>query len=83
MMIDVKKELGVVETLFIKKNEPDKFAAAERLAITEQMFERWHDDINRTNTSEMPVKLVAEYENACKALCKILMYEKEILNRYA
>lgn len=80
-MIDVRKEMGVVEPLFIKRKEADKFAAAERLAVTEKMFEQWYDDINRTNTSEMPGKLMAEYEKACQALCKILMYEKEILNR--
>lgn len=80
-MIDVKKELGVVEPLFIKHKGADKFAAAERLAVTERMFEQWHNEINRTNTCNMPTKLVAEYENACVALCKILKYEKEILNR--
>lgn len=80
-MIDVKKELGVVEPLFIVQKQADKFAAAERLAITEKMFEQWHSDINRTNTSEMPSKLVAEYENACVALCKVLKYEKEILTK--
>lgn len=81
MNIDIKKELGVIEPVFIKKKEADKFASAERLAITEKFFEQWHSDINRTNTSEMPTKLMAEYENACMCLCKILMYEKEILNR--
>ena len=80
-MIDVKKEMGVIEPLFIKRKEPDKFAAAERLAVTEKMFERWHEDINRTNTSEIPTKLLAEYEKACHALCRILAYEKEILNK--
>ena len=81
MDIDVRKEIGVIEPLFIKRKEADKFASAERLAITEKMFEQWHADINRTNTSEMPNKLIAEYEIACNALCKILAYEKEILNR--
>ena len=80
-MIDVKKELGVAEPMFIKRKEPDKFAAAERLAITEKMFEEWHHEINKTNTCEMPYQLKAEYETACVALCKILKMEKEILNR--
>lgn len=80
-MIDVRKELGVVEPMFIRKKEADKFAAAERLAITEKMFEHWFEDINRTNTSEMPTKLIAEYEIACNAMCKILAYEKAILNK--
>ena len=80
-MIDVKEAMNVVEPLFIKQKAPDKLASAERLAVTEKMFEQWHSDINRTNTREMPTKLVAEYENACVALCKILKYEKEILNR--
>ena len=73
--------MGVVEPLFIKPKEPDKHASAERLAITEKIFEQWHNDINKTNTREMPARLMAEYENACVALCKILMLEKEILNR--
>ena len=82
-MFDISEGLRLVEVepMFIKKKEADKFASAERLAITEKMFEKWHSDINRTNTSEMPTKLIAEYENACNALCKILMMEKEIMNR--
>lgn len=82
-MIDVRKELGIVETpepIFIKRQDPDKGAAAARLAITEKMFEKWHADINRTNTRELPKELVNVYEEASMALCKILMYEKEIIN---
>ena len=82
-MIDVKEILGVVEVdspLFIKKKVPDKGAAAMRLAVTERMFEQWHADINRTDTREMPEELVAVYDEAAKALCKVLMQEKEILN---
>lgn len=80
-MIDVRKEINVLEPLFIKRKEADKLASAERLSITEKMFEQWHADINRTNTSEIPNKLIEQYEVACEALCKILAYEKEILNR--
>lgn len=81
MAIDVKKELGIVEPMFIRKKPADKYAAAERLAITGKMFEQWHSDINRTNTRELPTKLINEYENACVALCKILKYEEEIVTR--
>ena len=82
MIIDVRKELGVVDNapLFIKKKPADKFESAKRLAITEKMFEEWHADINRTNTRELPDSLKRAYEDACMALCKILMAEKEIIN---
>lgn len=81
MYIDVKKELGVddTEVLFIKQKPVDKLEAAKRLAITEKMFEEWHADINRTNTRELPDSLKSAYEDACVALCKILMMEKEII----
>ena len=81
MVIDVKKELGVVDNapLFIKKKPADKFESAKRLAITEKMFEEWHADINRTDTRELPDSLKRAYEDACMALCKILQYEKDII----
>ena len=83
MIIDVRKELGVVDNapLFIKKKPADKFESAKRLAITEKMFEEWHADINRTDTKEMPQELKNAYEEACVALCKILMAEREIILR--
>ena len=83
MFIDVRKELGVneKELIFIKPKPTDKFESAKRLAITEKMFEEWHADINRTNTREMPDSLKQAYEDACMALCKILMQEKEIIMR--
>lgn len=80
MDIDVRKEMGVVDPLFIKKKCPDKMAAAERLASTEKHFEEWHAEINRTNTREIPTQLIAAYEEATVALCKVLMIEKEIVN---
>lgn len=79
--IDVLKEMGVVEHIFIKKKDPDAVASAERLAATEKFFEEWHAAINRTNTREMPTELLAEYEKAAIALCKILTMEKAILKR--
>lgn len=78
-MIDVRKELGIVDPIFIQKQGPDQLAAAERLAVTRKAFEAWHAAINRTNTREMPTELIAEYEKACMAMCKILMKEKELV----
>jgi len=78
--IDVRKEIGIVTPLFIKRQAPDKMAAAERLACTEKHFEEWHAAINRTNTREIPTELVAAYEEATIALCKVLTIEKRIIN---
>ena len=80
-MIDIKKEMKNAEMLFIKPKQPDKYAAAERFALTEKMFKEWHYKINETDIGGMPKSLVEEYENACIALCKILSYEKDILNK--
>ena len=33
-----------------------------------------------TNTRELPEELIDVYEEASMALCRILMYEKEIMN---
>ena len=82
-MIDVRKELGIVETpkpIFIKEQGPDKNAAALRLAATEKMFEQWHSEINRTNLRAMPEDLIQVYEAAATQLCQVLMKEKEIIN---
>lgn len=82
MNIDIRKELGVIETpknIFIKKQYADKHAAALRLAATENMFEQWHAEINRTNLRELPEDLIQSYEAAATQLCRILMKEKEII----
>lgn len=77
--INVREVLGVLnEPLFIRKNGPDKLEAAKRLAITEHNFESWFNEINATNTRELPSELVALYETAAYTLCKILTLEKKI-----
>lgn len=78
-MIDVRKEMNLGEKLFIKDKGVDKSACAVRYAVTEKIFHEWFDEINRTNTRELPNGLVQEYENACIALCKILTKEKELI----
>lgn len=82
-MIDVRKEMGATKekdnNLFIQKQPADKFAAAERLAITEKLFREWYDGINRTNTREMPKDLVKKYEEACMCMCEILTMERRLI----
>ena len=79
--INVREILGVKENnpLFIRAAGPDKHAAAERLASTEKHFEEWHSEINRTNTRGLPPELIALYDEATEALCKILTYEKWLI----
>lgn len=82
MRIDVKKELGVKEAperLFIKRQGPDKRAAAQRMVVTESLFEEWFYEINRTNLRELPEDLLTAYEETATLLCKILTAEKEII----
>lgn len=79
--INVREILGADdrEPLFIKPAGPDKHAAADRLASTEKHFEEWHSEINRTNTRGLPPELIALYDEATEALCKILTYEKGLI----
>ena len=67
--------------VFIKDKGPDKLEAAQRLTVTEKMFEEWHAAINRTHTSEMTTDLIVLYDEAAAALCRILMAEREIATR--
>lgn len=82
-MIDVKTALGVVDSkkkrIFITKQPADKFAAAQRYALTEKLFKEWYDGTNATNTRELPEDLADKYEEACMSICEILMMEKEII----
>ncbi len=84
MRIDVKKYLDIKEAperLFIKRQGPDKKAAAKRLVITESLFEEWFYEINRTNLRELPEDLLSAYEETATLLCKILTAEKEIVTK--
>ena len=81
MSINVReavKDMSITP-LFIRKPTNDKNAAAIRLASTERHFEDWHNEINRTNTRGLPADLVALYDEAAVALCKILTYERDIV----
>jgi len=81
--INVRDILGVQErrpALFFRPVGPDKAEAAKRLAVTEKFFEDWHGRINETNTRQLPADLVDLYEEATITLCRILTYEKEIVN---
>ena len=77
--INVREILQEPEPLFLKRQGPDKHAAAERLATTERIFEEWHSEINRTNTRAIPSRLAKKYEEAAMVLCMILHEEKKIV----
>lgn len=79
--INVREILGADnrEPLFIKPAGPDKPAAAMRYAETEKHFEEWHTAIKQTNTRGLPPELIALYDEAAEALCKILTYEKGLV----
>lgn len=79
--INVREILGADdrEPLFIKPAGPDKPAAAMRYAETEKHFEEWHSAIKKTNTRGLPPELIALYDEAAEALCKILTYEKGLI----
>ena len=81
MSINVReavKDMSITP-LFIRKAPNDKSAAAVRLASTEAHFEAWHSEINRTNTRGLPAELIALYDEAAVAMCKILTYERDIV----
>ena len=79
--INIKEIFGNKEPLFLKPLHPDKGSAAERLALTEAMFEKWHSEINRTNLAGIPATLYDLYEDAAVILCRILSEEKKIVTR--
>lgn len=79
--INVREILNEPEPLFIRPQGPDKHAAAERLAVTERLFEEWHGEINRTNLRAIPGNLGKLYEQAALVLCMILHEEKRIVTR--
>ena len=79
--INVREIMREPEPLFLRSQGPDKHSAAERLAVTERIFEEWHGEINRTNIRNIPTTLSKLYEEAAVVLCLILMEEKKIVNR--
>lgn len=79
--INVREILNEPEPLFIRAQGPDKFAAGERLAITEKYFEKWHSEINQTNLRGIPGNLGKLYEQAAIVLCMILHEEKKIVTK--
>ena len=81
MKLNVKEAIKDIQLdpLFIRKAPNDKSAAAVRLASTESHFEAWHSEINRTNTRGLPAELIALYDEAAVAMCKILTYERDIV----
>ena len=69
------------ESIFIRKKPADTKAAAYRYAVLERILEEWFTEINsdKANTREIPYELKEMYEQACKTMLKIRMYEQDIL----
>ena len=64
---------------FIKQKEPDRHAAAMRLAATETMMDNWCYEVNKTNTREMPLKLLQKYEEVYESILEIKAMEQSIV----
>lgn len=64
---------------FVKQKEPDRHAAAMRLAATETMLDNWYYEVNKTNTREMPLKLLSKYEEVYEAILAIRDMEQSIV----
>ena len=64
---------------FIKQKDPDRHAAAMRLAATETMVDNWGYEVNKTNTREMPLKLLQKYEEVYKSILEIKDMEQSIV----
>lgn len=79
MMIDIRKELGITDPQYIKKKGPDKMAALSRLATTENHFEKWLEDVNKTYTADMPTELIQLYEDAADIMFQIMAYERDLI----
>ena len=67
---------------FVKQKEPDRHAAAMRLAATETMLDNWYYEVNKTNTREMPLKLLSKYEEVYEAILAIRDMEQSIAEGY-
>lgn len=82
--IDVGKAINEFEPIqhkFIKQKAPDKHAAAVRRASTEKHLNEWMNEINNTNTREMPLYLVRLYESVYDSIEAIIESETTILER--
>ena len=64
---------------FVKQKSPDKQAAMERRIATENLLNDWSYQINKTNTREIPLRLLRLYEEAYNTIEKILKTELEIV----
>lgn len=64
---------------FIPKQHSDKHAAAKRYAVVEETLIDWYEQVNRTNTRELPEDLVELYNDACRVMLKIKQREEEII----
>lgn len=64
---------------FVKQKEPDRHAAALRLAAAETMLDNWHYEINKTNTREMPLSLLRKYEEVYSMILEIRDMEQSIV----
>ena len=55
----IREALDVKEPThnFVKQKEPDRHAAAMRLAATETMLDNWYYEVNKTNTRKIHLKL--------------------------
>lgn len=64
---------------FVKQKGPDRHAAAMRLAATETMVNDWCYEVNKTNTREMPLKLLRKYEEVYESILEIKDMEQSIV----
>ena len=64
---------------FVKQKGPDRHAAAMRLAATEIMVDNWCYEVNKTNTREMPLRLLQKYEEVYEAILEIKAMEQSIV----
>ena len=64
---------------FVKQKDPDRHAAAMRLTATETMVDNWCYEVNKTNTREMPLKLLRKYEEVYESILEIKDMEQSIV----
>lgn len=66
---------------FIAEQGPSSLAAAERLARTNEFLFTWKQDLNATDTKNMPRDLKEAYQVAFETLTFICEVEREIALR--
>lgn len=82
MFIDVKNvmepQIDTSDVCFIKAKAPDTKAAQMRMIMTEHALEDWFDQINQTNTREMPADLQELYTQTAVMMCRIRRLEQDL-----